>query len=259
MASSMGSFGFRAVGFDMVDSASDDETGDDSRSAALLTASQRQFLRGEHNYERGNPSVRAIRGGIRKRVRESLLDMRILAEYLEDRDVQQIFDFEGLPSEERQALNDGLECAIALFYGGTRNRVPGFEYYLEGGVTIGERWLAGTGRLVVDVEFDVQTQRLEDLSPEVAAAKIAQGDFDKLDEEEMRQFLELAAVGALPYPQGDDFTEQEMDGFDKFRDRLEDIFRLATEEGELPLETIERMKDESDQTSPETDNEERGK
>jgi hypothetical protein len=63
---------------------------DTERGAGLLTEKQRRYLRGEKEYDNAQ-SERDMRYKIRERVKNGLLDFKILAKELEPRDRKQIF------------------------------------------------------------------------------------------------------------------------------------------------------------------------
>lgn len=61
------------------------------RPDAMLTQRERRYLAGESDIEPKSQEERGIRQAIRDRVRESILDFRILREQLEERDREKIF------------------------------------------------------------------------------------------------------------------------------------------------------------------------
>jgi hypothetical protein len=218
----------------------------------------RRYLAGDldDEIEAKSYTERRIRQRIRERVRSAILDFSILVSYLEDRDVQQIFDFDDLSPEYRRALFSGIDDMITLFYVGTRDETPGFTRHLSRGVSAGERYLSSARRLLVDVSFDVDTDRMSDFDPKVTGSKIAQQDFDSLTEEEMRLFLELASTGGLLPPgqaASPEEGETEID-WEEFANRVEDVVRTGTPDADLPADMVERGVERDDEREMPGDN-----
>lgn len=61
-----------------------------SRGSGMLTDTQRQYLAGQLDVESGSQRERTIRSRMRKRVVNSLLDLAMLAQTAEERDIEQI-------------------------------------------------------------------------------------------------------------------------------------------------------------------------
>lgn len=139
-----------------------------SREPSLLTPDQREFLRGEKEYEHEGTESNT-RYEIRGRIRDSLLDLALLAQELKPQDREQLFrdirplsshpeDFGRNPEGFREDELGGLIGGIALFYAGTHDAGIPFEQIVELGILAAERReVAGpfaVGGVSVDIEAD---------------------------------------------------------------------------------------------------------
>ncbi len=176
---------------------------DPDRPNALLTDAQRRYLR-----DGGDVSpeyARKLRGDIRERVRNSLLDFTLLMWRLEDRDREQIFgplretpDGEGYEHQgsghrvetfEQGELLDGLHNALGFLYRATEDATPSsssFEDFLGTAIL---RSLPGPVR---DVTVDIDVDREERPDLETAKAQLRAGA--PLTDAEFRVLVEHPGV-----------------------------------------------------------------
>ena len=236
----------------MTDSDQKEDSAGGERSAALLTTSQREFLR--HGYESGNPSARAVRSRIRRRIQDSIMDMTLIAARLEDRDIELIF--ENLFSEDRTEFNDGIVHTLAFLYAGIGDSDL-FGEYLSRGVDIGEKYLNDAPGLIVNVDFAVETESLRDRSMWDTAVRIARGDIHDLSEGEMRRFLQSMRMGQFAGPQNGEVSEEEQEIYDNFIDNIKETIRAASisDEEVFPVEHLKKMREEEDYPNSDGENE----
>jgi len=162
--------------------------GDSETPNALLTEAYRKFLRSNIKNTK-NASTQRYR--IRQRVRQGLTDFRLLADEIEDRDLQLIFDADPY-TKERYELSKDVAKAIQFMYvglGGEGN----FRGSLKLGVSNGERELGNiesSFHAIPRFAVDRQKQTL----PEREIIKAVQsGDFDRLESPDLYAFLRRAS------------------------------------------------------------------
>lgn len=225
-----------------------EETAEDlDRSRGILSPTDRKFLAGKIEYAH-QQSETDRRREIRHRIQDAILDFSLLAAHLEDKDFDRVFDVEESSSARRRSIGKGVTHALAFLYAGTRDSVPDFQRYLEDGVSIGEEYLTDTPRVVVDVDVDlnIDKQRLDDANVFATAEKLAHHNFDEISKGEMREMFELVATGMRPSPSEGEFSEEQIEDYEQLLDRLESVFRIGFPEGELPLEAAKQAKGESE-------------
>ncbi|RCU48105.1 hypothetical protein DU504_12820 [Haloplanus salinus] len=113
-----------------------------SRDPALLTPAQREYLRGEAEYER-EQSETNTRYRMRKRIRNSLKDLELLSKELDPEDRKQVFaDLHPLTDDDaesddlplREDEMSGVIGAITFLYAGSRDIGIPFEQLVEYGL-----------------------------------------------------------------------------------------------------------------------------
>ena len=124
---------------------SDSQNTATNRENALLTRGQREYLRGEKEFE-NEQSERDIRYEIRERIKNGLLDFELLADELEPRDRKQIFKDvrpaalrgdEHVNVDEMPQMDEmeGLVHTVAFLYLAARDADLPFEKVIELGIS----------------------------------------------------------------------------------------------------------------------------
>lgn len=141
-----------------------------SRPPALLTPSQRDFLRGDKEFESDQSAVNA-RYKIRQRLQNGLLDFALLGKHLDPRDREQIFrdirtpaqrgDLSEVPDPMEDFHEDeiaGMVHAISFLYAGAHEAGLPFETLVETGLRqVDHPDVAGpftVGQVNVSIEAD---------------------------------------------------------------------------------------------------------
>jgi len=148
-----------------------------SRDPALLTPAQREYLRGEAEYER-EQSETNTRYRMRKRIRNSLKDLELLSKELDPEDRKQVFaDLHPLTDDEsddlplREDEMSGVIGAIAFLYAGSRDIGIPFEQIVEYGLLraldqeLEGPFTSGTATVTIETQSQVD--------PDAVAEKIA--------------------------------------------------------------------------------------
>lgn len=184
---------------------------DPDRGRGILTPSDRAFLSGRKTDYTAH-SKKQKRNRIRRRIRNAILDFTILFDYLAERDRKTVFDPEG---EERDAYTRGITDTLAFFHLGTMGYSTPFKDMLARGVSKGEQELAGSEYRMVNVEFNVDPVGRIDVDEVVA--KLDNGSFDEITDEELRAFVRLLAEseGFSSMPVREEIKE----GMDQFAER----------------------------------------
>jgi hypothetical protein len=160
---------------------------DCERQNSLLTTTQRKRINSNIKNTKQN---RQTRGRIRERVRSGLRDFRLLADDLEKRDREKIFD-EKPYSIDRYELSKDVAKAIQFMYvglGGEGN----FRGSLKMGVSMGELELKN-----VESSFNVipkfEVERMEQTKSEKEILKAVQGgNLDSLESPDLYGFIKQA-------------------------------------------------------------------
>jgi hypothetical protein len=165
---------------------------EEERASALLTPSQREFLRGEKE-EIGDRAKRANRSQIRQRIKHSLVDLHLLNEQLAERDLEQVSEsFEVVP------LKAAISESVAFLY-----RIAGSHpEKLDPGRAINE----GIEKaLKQEVESLYQRLAEGDESLTLAELKLLESH-DYIDTEDIVNLIEFGQQGRGPDSQ--DIAEQ---------------------------------------------------
>jgi hypothetical protein len=174
---------------------------DPDRPNALLTDAQRRYLRDGDDV---SPEyARKLRGDIRERIRNSLLDFTLLMWRLEDRDREQIFgplretpDGEGYEHQgtghrvgtfEQGELLDGLHNALGFLYRAAEDAGLPFEQFLRTAI---ERSLPPGPAYDVTVDIDVDREE----RPDVDTARAVMSEGGRLTDAEFRVLVEHSGV-----------------------------------------------------------------
>lgn len=102
------------------------------RDRGLLGESDRRYLLKAGDVEPGSQSERNIRSRVRTRLRNALLDFEILLEYLDERDREQVFQFD--PEEslgEFAQTQTGITSTLAFLYDTAKKDDQPFEDWIE--------------------------------------------------------------------------------------------------------------------------------
>lgn len=138
-------------------------TGQSGSTNSLLTAAQREYLRGESNIEARSAHERNMRTRIRSRLRSSFADFPLLRE-LEDRDRKEVFR----PPEDAEPFDinptvGALPDAIAFFYLGVSDQYTDaeevereFSYIVRNGI---RGAVARQGWTVENVTVNIEVER----------------------------------------------------------------------------------------------------
>jgi len=125
----------------------------DDRPRGILSPADRAYLRGETAFESGQ-SERNARARIRERVQAALYDADLLADALEERDRELVFDKH--VGDDPEGVR-ALIAAVAFLYRGAEDADLSFETLLEEGISRAE---ADRDRAAT-VAFDVEYQPLD--------------------------------------------------------------------------------------------------
>lgn len=167
---------------------------DTERGAGILTEGQREYLRGNKEFEHAQ-SERDVRYKIRERLKNALIDFEILAKNLEPRDREQLFkdmrpvglrgdrriDEEEIPREDELA---GLVHAVAFLYKASKDADVPFERMVELGVREakkGGRFSPRKVNVTIEEETELDYESI----------------FDKIEKDEPLTEFESIAVSAL--------------------------------------------------------------
>ena len=157
------------------------------RERGILNPRERRYLRGEEGIEPQSQDERSIRQAIRKHLRNSILDFKLLYHYLEKRDRQRVFNPDG-GYEDPNLFYDGIRSALALFYSGMEQSVQGFAPVLRAAIFNAVN-KSNDRRRAVRVDFDVDISNPDRININTVADKLAAGRGDELTEPELREFL----------------------------------------------------------------------
>ncbi|WP_121741015.1 hypothetical protein [Natronorubrum halophilum] len=185
---------------------------DSDRPRGILTPSDRDFLLGRKT-DYTDHSKKQKRNRIRRRVRNAVLDFSILFEYLEERDLNTVFD----PDDEgRDAYTQGITDMLAFLHLGTMGYHTPFKDMLSEGVGKAEQQLAGSNYRMVNVEFNVKPVGQIDVDEVVE--KLENEEFAQLTDEELRAFVRLLTMSETFSPEA---TREEIkDRVDEFGERV---------------------------------------
>ncbi|WP_436931967.1 hypothetical protein [Halosimplex halobium] len=165
--------------------------------SALLTENQRKYLTGESDIEAKSAQERAIRARIRNRLYQSVLDLGLLQQHLEHRDLAKAFE-DPNGTLISATIHDNIDSALGILLEGViENRGEDIESVgqteeiledvLEEALTI---MYLSRGQSVDQVHVSLDVDLGESLD------EMAQEDLEQLRPEELRQ---LAITGRISF------------------------------------------------------------
>ncbi|WP_232686578.1 hypothetical protein [Halobacterium zhouii] len=110
--------------------------GDDERDRGVLSAADREYLRGDRELA-SVQAERNARARIRDRIYDALLDFEVLVEHLSERDLELVFEKRTAEADGTEAF-DALVSAVAFLYRGLGRTDLDFETVLREGVNLAE-------------------------------------------------------------------------------------------------------------------------
>lgn len=198
---------------------------DFDRGSAALTPKQRAHLRGEADIDENTSHERVTRSRIRDRLRASLLDIALMHDTLDAKDVKTAFEDPEFGPENHDEIihmfNQASNIFALLFDGLSRasNRnhieVPGnqpgpemiemFEHYVESGLADMYR---GRGLSVNSVNVDISIELQGDISD------LAEKDYSELTKHELDELLSTQEITLEEYKEGLEQILETRDEFD---------------------------------------------
>lgn len=151
------------------------------RPAALLTESQREYIRGEREIDNASHE-RSLRSRIRERVHAGILDFSLLFKRWDEREREEVLGW-GTDGE----IGDALADLIALVYAEAGE--SGLRHLLLRGVQKAEQRLAGSDLYNVNVEFEVETPPKTQVKK--AVEKFESGKLHRLTDGEAQAIVKL--------------------------------------------------------------------
>lgn len=197
-----------------------------SRPPAILTPSQRAFLRGDKEFESDQSAVNA-RYKIRQRIQHALLDFAILGKHLDPRDREQIFKDIRTPAQRGELAEDpepmdryredevaGVMHAVTFLYLGAHEAGLPFETLLEMGLLQADHPdVAGpftVGKVSVSIEAD-PTLAVDDLVAAIEADRaLTESEYLAIKRvliDDLEAFLE--ATEDVEVPRADEWESEE--------------------------------------------------
>lgn len=161
-----------------------------------LTVSDRRYLFGhpESAIEPYSAAERRARQRIRERTVDAILDFSVLLEFMQERDLNQIFSRSDRSEYEQRLFEDAVADLIAFLYVGLLNEgEPGPEYWFSEGVGRGEDHLIDSPSTVAiaDVDISVTRETVPEFDIDEAIEKFETGDLSDLTEHQLREFLKI--------------------------------------------------------------------
>ena len=168
-------------------------------TSALLTKTQREWLRTNPTFDPDSAPQRARRSKLRKRLVRAIYDFQILYEGIPERDYDTVFE---TLAEDPHGSQDALSAMIAFVYEATTESHRHLErgphnfrdvltlaiMRVEAGRSIGEQ---DPTEMAVDVDFEVEKREMHDLDLQRVLQKIERDEMQDLSSEEVYQFLLL--------------------------------------------------------------------
>lgn len=146
------------------------------RSRGVLTRSDREFLRGEKEYQSKEAAINKRRD-IRQRIANGILDFPLISRGLLDKDRQKLFSQMAEGDDETKQYVDGIKALLSWIYVGLKEGKYDAKRIFESAVEIGEGevGLAGTAKIVqTDVNLSVRTREIEGVIQTIE--KLERGD-----------------------------------------------------------------------------------
>lgn len=153
---------------------------DSARPRGILSPADRAYLLGEADLK-SDQSAYDARYRIRERVKHALLDFELLFDHLADQDRSQVFT----PGPEtRDALTEGVVCAIAFLYLGTGAYDPPRESLFTEGIRRAAVREHDEDHAFCSVRIDVEHPTRAQL--ERIIDRVESGRYHELGERELR-------------------------------------------------------------------------
>jgi hypothetical protein len=216
----------------------------DDRGRGVLTPKDRAFLRGEAEYEAKSNSARRARQRIRDRIRNAVLDFGLIAEVMQDRDRETIF--ERGANDSLAGFNEGLVGNLQFIHAGVEHG----QVSAPTGLTFTELVERAVRRVEydampdalrkletvhVDVDVSVDRPSLTSINAERVASAVERGRLDEISDDEARSFLRwLMEADALDAEAAVDAVRDERDRIADAPDRTRegDEFEILPDNGE---------------------------
>ena len=168
------------------------------RPRGVLSQRDREYLVGESDIEPKTQSERNVRGTIRERVKNALLDFTLLLSHLPPRDRRQIFD-----SSDRE-MKIGIAYTLGFLYHETEPTRYNFEDLLQLGIdheevaALRREGYSLEARMFRDrYDVDLQVERVSGVENPFALQKIGEeiqkGNAERLTPPEIRAFFDYYA------------------------------------------------------------------
>lgn len=97
---------------------------DDDTPGAVLTPSQREYLRGDRSYDERSYE-RTVRSRIRERIRVAMFDFSLLLEHISQEELQKSVGLLERREEHKAGLSAGLQDGLAFLYAANVAADPG--------------------------------------------------------------------------------------------------------------------------------------
>lgn len=150
------------------------------RDRGMISPADRKLIMGITEYEH-RQTVHTRRGQIRNRIRNSLLDFRLLMEFLDEDERRRIFSWQ----EDREfGYQFGVRDALAFLYLSQREQGLAFQGVLEQGIGNAWRTLEGPN-LQVDIDLDIEIHEPYFHDIPALIDKADEHGIDALDDEEL--------------------------------------------------------------------------
>jgi len=149
---------------------------ENQRSRGVLTRSDREFLRGEKEYQSKEAAINKRRD-IRQRIANGILDFPLISRGLLDKDRQKVFSQMAEREDETKQYVDGIKALLSWIYVGLKEGKYDEKRIFESAVEIGESevGLAGTAKIVqTDVNLSIRIREIEGVIQTIE--KLERGD-----------------------------------------------------------------------------------
>lgn len=213
-------------------------------TTALLTKSQRKWLRESGPVDMSDDRERALRSQLHRRLLRSIYDFHILFEGIPIQDFDRLFE---TLAEDPLGSRDALSAMVAFVYMGTTeshrdltNGPHDFRQILSQGVSRaeGDRSIYDYTPLnqMVSVDFEVEKRELHDFDFDDVIGKIEENKVGELTSEEVYGFMELYRRADDHSPAGmaetlEELREREELMYDdEYWDRIEEEAELVGDE-----------------------------
>lgn len=214
-----------------------DEFGDeqDDRDRGVLTAADREYLRGESDLSEG--SEFNTRKRIRQRIRDAILDFPLIFASLSDRDREKLFAELFASDEERSAAIEAMNAMVAFAFDGVREQGLTYNVLVNGGIrTAWERHVDENMMVVVDSEISATVEQRSMPLPQMTRVRrvLAEG----YDVRDLTAGEQATLLLALESHSEIDPAAEAIESFDEYIDELYEATR-ELQDGPEDLDTGE--------------------